>query len=558
MPDRERPPTIHTNILLPFALASASFSTEILTSYSPRVGSVRTPNALYTSAVLIVIYLASPFFSMGMWMFRMERVDPIKMATVVLLVTIVFLGDTGIAEGDRVCAVIFYNIVLMLGAGMTFGESGLPEWTVTDKMKDDGSLNTTIVRCYRLAIALILFSGTVVLRKALWLCHDMRAHAEMYLDGDVVSGCAKCNAKTAFLLSFTSTAATVTAALATIRLKLEQSTLTLAFSSMLQCICVLCLYITQNQSIAHMPALFENGCFVLEQCPVAYEMRRTVSATHATGSTTFLALASMVLSGQLIDRSMRGVQQETQRTLFIIILLTSSAILAILIVFSASEFDSFKASIDAALLLTLAGVAVGSIVNEYLGAACIHVAIAIDFTVHYIQNIGVGVAMTYLTVVSNLACLALFVLLTIVLVVDRCFVQLTTLTQIITLCGRSVAWFLAVGSTSLFAVYDGGLLPQREEVVDPLVARTAFAFLLWHFAPIIAWIMIARRIPPTRLSRPTQLLFWGTAVACVGVTYLTALSISTGKLPSEYPITRLTSMAAALLLVVAPCWLCAL
>ena len=307
-----------------------------------------------------------------------------------------------------------------------------------------------------------------------------------------------------------------------------------------------------------MPALFEHGCFVVEQCPVAYEMRRIVASTHATGSSTFLALATIVLTGQLIDRSMRAPTQETQRTLFMIILLTATALMAILIVFSMSKFDSFESSIDLALILTLVGIAVGSLLDEFLGAICINIAIAIDFTYHYIQNIGLGVAMTYLTVVSNMTCLVLFVLLMIIIIMDRYILRLPTSMQIVTLCGRSIAWFLAVGSTSLFAIYDGGILPQREHVMDPLLARSAFAFLLWHFAPIVAWIMIARQTPPVNLTRSTQMLLWVSSVMFVGSVYLVALSINTGKLPSEYPITRLASITVTLLIVIAPCWLCAL
>lgn len=560
-PDKQslKEPKLHTNIMLPFALASASFSTEILTSYPSKVHEVYTPNSFYTSAVLVVIFLASPSFLSGMNMFHMERFDPVKIAMVILLIVLVFFSGTGMREGDRVCMVLFYNIVLMVSVGMTYGWNGLPEWTASNaKIIAHRQLNSTVTRCFRLAIGMILLSGVVILRKSLWLCHDMRAHTDIYVGELISSGCTTCDAKNAFLLSFTSTAASATAALAIVRPKLVQSTLALAFSSMLQCICVLCLYIAQNQMIADIPALFEHGCFVEEQCPVAYEMRRIVSSTYATGSSTFLALSTIVITGQLIDRSMRAPSQETHRTLFMIILLTTTAVVAILIVFSVSNFESFESSIDVALITTLVGIAVGSVVNEYLGALCIHVAITIDFVFHYVQNIGVDVAVTYLTVVSNIACLLLFALLTVALVIDRCAMRVPVVTQALVLCGRSVAWFLAVGSTSLFAIYDGGILPQREEIVNPLIARTAFAFLLWHFAPIVAWIMVSRQVPPVNLARSTQLFFWVISTLFVGSVYMTAISINTGKLPSEYPITRLASMAVTLVVVIAPCWLCAL
>jgi len=569
----EKPETselpVYTNVLLPFALASASFSTELLTSYPSKVHVARAPSTMYTSAILVVIVLSSPPFLSGMRILHMDRFDPVKMVMVALLLVLVCLSDIGMDEGDRVCSVFLYNIVLMAGVGITYKWNGVPEWTPVPiapntETRDAHTLHvlhvldTTTLQCFRFAIGMILLSGMIILRKSMWLCYDMRSHTDIYVEGSILTGCTTCDAKNAFLLSFTATAAWVTAALAIVRPKLTQSTLALAFSSMLQCICVLCLYITQNQASANMPALFEQGCFVAEQCPVAYEMRRIVASTHATGSSTFLALATIAITGQLLDRSMRAPTQEAQRTLFIIILLTTTAMLAILIVFSVSKFDSFESSIDVALIITLIGIAVGSLFDELLGAMCINAAIAIDFAYHYIHKIGLDVAMTYLTVVSNTTCLLLFVLLTTILVVDRYLIHLSTSMQIVTLCGRSIAWFLAVGSTSLFAVYDGGILPQREHVMDPLLARSAFAFLLWHFAPIIAWLMIARQIPPVNLTRSTQLLFWVSSVLFVGSVYLVALTLNTGTLPSEYPITRLASIAVTLLIVIAPCWLCAL
>lgn len=563
---------IHVNILLPFTLASASFSTEILTSYPLKVQRVRTPNTMYVSVVLLVIFLSSPSFLSGMKLLKMKRFDPIKIGAVLLLVILIFMSDTGFNEGDRVCAVLFYNIVLMISVGMTYGSNDLPQWTTVEiielvetvdnnvdennvKMQD---LHTTVTRCYRMAIGMILLSGTMLLRKALWLCYDMRDHTDLYVNDMATTGCTTCDAKNAFFLSFTATAASMTAALTIVRPKLVQSTLTLAFSSMLQCICVLYLYIIQNQAAASMPALFENGCFVIDQCPVAYEMRRIVSSNYATGSSTFLALATVTVAGQLIDRSMRTPTQEAQRTLFIIILLTTTAVVAILIVFSVSDINSLEASIDVALIVTLIGIAIGSLVDEYVGALCICIAITIDLVFHYVQNIGLDIAITYLTVISNLTCLLLFALLTVVLAIDRLVMRLPITAQTLTVCGRSVAWFLAIGSTSLFAIYDGGLLPQREDVVNPLIARTAFSFILWHFAPIIAWIMLARQTPPVNLDRQTQMFFWVTSVTIVGCTYLTVLSINSGELPSEYPITRFASMIVTLVVVIVPCWLCAL
>lgn len=558
---------LHTNILLPFTLASASFSTEILTSYPLKVRRARVPNTMYTSAILLVIFLSSPSFMSIMQFLQMKRFDPIKIGSVLTLVFLVFASDTGLNEDDRICMVLFYNLVLTVSVGMTYGSNGLPDWTAANEVETveasetasrTPKLNVAVVRSYRLAVGTILLSGTVLLRKSLWLCHDMRDHMEIYVNDIVMAGCTTCDAKNVFFLSFTATAALVAAALTIVRPKLVHSTLSLAFSGMLQCICVLCLYITQNQTVANMPALFENGCFVVEQCPVAFEMRRIVSSTYATGSTTFLALATVTIAGQLIDRSMRGLAKEAPRTLFIIILLTTTSIVATFIVFSASDITSLEASIDIALIVTLTGIVIGSIINEYLGALCIHIAIIIDLVFHYIRNIGIDVALTYFTVMSNIACLLLFTLLTITLAIDRCLIRLPIITQVLTVCGRSIAWFLAIGSTSLFAIYDGGLMPQREDIIDPLVARTAFSFLLWHFAPIVAWIMLARQTPPVNLTRQTQLNLWVTSTVVVGCAYLTVLSMNTGKLPSEYPITRVASMAVTLLVVITPCWLCAL
>ena len=170
---------------------------------------------------------------------HMDRFDPIKMVMVGILLVLVFLGDTGMHEHDRVCAVILYNIVLMTGVGMSYRWNGLPEWTAAVSFdvqtKETESLNTNVLRCFRFAVGMILLSGMVLLRKSLWLCYDMRSHTDVIVDGSISTGCTTCDAKNAFLLSFTATAASMTGALAIIRPKLIQSTLTLAFSESKQC-----------------------------------------------------------------------------------------------------------------------------------------------------------------------------------------------------------------------------------------------------------------------------------------------------------------------------------
>jgi hypothetical protein len=562
---------IHTNILLPFALANAAYSCELFTSYPLRIGYNRTPSLFCNSTLLVTILISCPSFKSVMQITELSRIDPFKALLAITLITLVFLSDVGLNESDRVCVVIFSNIVLIPLVGMTFGKNGLDAWTLANVSLIQ-PINDKILACYRIATALMLLSGSMILRKSLFLCNDMSIYNRIYLDiidestndNLIGYGCTTCDAKTAFLLAITSGASIAAALLGSIRIDFLKSTLAFAFSSMVQCVAVLCLYITQDQIAAHIPALFENGCYVHEQCPVAYEMRRILSSTHATGSSTFLALSTLVLAGQLIERTMKSKEYKSTRTLFVMILIVATAGISLLIVSSVSELNTFEASIDIALLLTLVGIGIGSIINEFIGAFCITTAIVIDFYFHYIQNVGLTVAITYLTVICNITCLLLYALFVIAYLIKQWLNHqsirsddMDRIIECLLLCGRSTSWFLAVGSTSLFGVYDGGALPQREEINNPLVARSAFAFLLWHYAPILVWIMLSRYTLIQKIKRSNQVIIWVVTMIVVGIVYTTALSISTGKLPSEYPISRLASIVVTLLFIVAPCWLCA-
>jgi len=554
---------IHTNILLPFALANASYSCELFTSYPLRVGYVRTPSLFCNSTLLLVILISCPSFQSVMKITGLSQIDPFKTLLSMLLIALIFMSDVGLNESDRVCVVIFSNIVLIPLVGMTFGANGLDAWTLAN-VDLIQPINDKIIACYRIATALILLSGATMLRKSLFLCYDMKIYNRIYLDtvdestmdNVIQSGCTTCDAKTAFLLSITSGASVAVAVLASIRIEFQKSTLAIAFSSMVQCVGVLCLYITQDQVASHIPALFENGCYVHDQCPVAYEMRRILSSTHATGSSTFLALSTLVLAGQLIERTMKS--NEGSRTIFVMILILATSGISLLIVSSVSELSSLEASIDVALLLTLVGIGIGSVINEFIGALCITSAIVIDFYFHYVQTVGLKIAISYLTVICNLTCLLLFGLFLLVYPIHRWMHHpMHTLLESILLCGRSTSWFLAVGSTSLFGVYDGGALPQREDTNNPLVARSAFGFILWHYAPILVWIMLSRYNLTQTIKRSNQIILWIVTIVAVGLVYIMTLSISTGNLPSEYPITRIASIIVTLLFIVAPCWLCA-
>jgi len=555
--------SIYVNVLLPFVLVSASFSTEILSSYPLRVGFTRTPATLYNSAILLVMFMSAPAFRSVMLRMRMTQVDPVKVVFAAVLVIIVFLGDVDSQEIDRVGTVLFYGIVLSTCIAMTFRSSELPPWTAARVSVDADAVDQlpyATAQCYRMAASMILLTGTILLRKALWTCTDLQTHTKIYVRGgdSIGTGCVMCDAKAMFLLAFTSTASLVAGLIGVIRVDITRSAPAFAFSGMLQCVCVLCLYISQSQMVSRLPALFADGCFIVDQCPVAYEMRRILSSIYATGPATFLALATTILAAQLIDRSMVGRHIDAQRTRFIMVIVTATAAVGILIVFNSSQFAmSIDASIDIALLTVLIGLIAGSLVDEYLGALCVNGAIAGDFIMYYLQKIGLKVTFTYLTNVCNATCLLLFVLLSLALLVNQWVKRLPVTLQIITLLARSIAWFLAVGSISLFAVYDGSLPPTRD-VADPLVARTAFSFLLWHFSPIIAWIMVSRRLPPQDLTRSMQLLCWFVAVLMVCLIYLLYLTVISGSLPSEYPLTRIAGIAVVLVFVIAPSWLCAI
>lgn len=552
----------YVNVLLPFVLASASFFTELLSEYPLRVGSVDTPGSLHTLAILLVVFLSSPSFRSVMAWCNASQFDPVKLCFSLLLLVAVALGATGLSEMGRASTVFFYGIVLATCIGMTFKASDLPPWTAARESLSARSkeLSYTTEQCYRMAASMLLLAGAVLLRKALWMCADLQAHTHVYIDdgGAVRSGCTMCDAKPMYLVAFAATSAIVAAMLASVRVGIERSTPVLAFAGMLQCVCVLCLYIAQSQMISRMPGLFADGCFVTDQCPVAYEMRRILSSTHATGPATFLAFATTVLAAQLVDRSIVGERIEAQRTLFLIVIITATAAVCMLIVFSSSALSiTFDASIDIALLTVLVGLGLGSIIDEYLGAFCINLAITGDFVAYYIQKVGLRAAFGYLTIVSNVACLLLFALLSLAIFVDKWVLRLPTVVQAIVLCGRSIAWFLTIGSVSLFAIYDGSLPPTRD-VQDPLVSRSAFSFILWHFASILAWIMMSRRYPPRLLSRSTQSVYWTTSVVFVGLVYMVYLAATSGSLPSEYPITRIASIVVTLVFVVAPSWLCAI
>lgn len=247
------------------------------------------------------------------------------------------------------------------------------------------------------------------------------------------------------------------------------------------------------------------------------EFRRLGFVQHSSGTNT-LAFIGLVVTTLRIEQVLSRLQG--YRMLFARSGVSMASLLVLVLVVARVSVAGWTVEgyIELSFIVVLIGTALTSIyyTREMFASVVIYAGLAIDY-IYYCNEYSECRSYRYLTNVSNMVMGVLFFVILGLDIVSRLFKYtfggpsqmgfFTTASQyvdallgILSVFGLSIALCLALLVTAALAAYDGS---NVDEVVIPMVSlvnagmleqQSVLRFILWHYAPLIAWASLRQRM----------------------------------------------------------------
>ena len=218
----------------------------------------------------------------------------------------------------------------------------------------------------------------------------------------------------------------------------------------------------------------------------------------------------------------------------------------------------------------MGGIVIGSFKQGALVASfLVYVGLLIEY-VYYCETENGCRNFRYLTNASNanmgilyVLALVLELMCTLDCIHDATKRVLNTALQWTTRLGLSISVILALLVTAALAAYDGSNVDEVVVRLDPIVnaglgeQQTILRFLLWHYAPLIAWAFFARAVDEVGLFEKEKLhirlLLWVLGGALAGGSWFLYGFVypNNSETPAAYPMSQMVMMIFA----VVPTWI---
>lgn len=546
------------------SLAIACVVLDALTAYPPSHMDLVGPSAMRITALVLVVCTAAPM------------VCPRYASTQICILSscLIVVAWTGLHQGTIYCRLTDASYIIIVGLLLFISSVFNNTHTAGHKQG--------VVHPFVVVLSFMLYAGARLLRHAVLMCAEVSDRVVMRLDppadGLNAAGCSVCNAFAVVCLACSGASAMLAAFVILLRVAVEPTatsqeglsnvTMVLSVSAWLQFMGTIGSFFSVADTASALQVLYgEGSCSYGDPCRGAVAFRRFNVITHGTGGSTMLLLCTVAtiscVRNVYTHQVCRPVPISHGRHIFISGLFMSACLVLFVGIVENSDWGHTHMYTDIAAVLVLAGIAVSGFLSgwEIFGALTIITAVTLEVVCHtFAFWAEVGLNVSYFTVFSNLILLGLFFthsLIHIVLFLMKpgAYSRWTTVffresqrrtqwvgllqlvSSYILVAGRSVATFLLLASTSLVAVYDGGDLPRRDGLYPE--RRGTYAFLIWHFAPAIAWSLLvsysrcwAHHKHPTRAQ---EFVAWIASGVASVVLYLCVLSVGGGGLPSDYP-----------------------
>jgi hypothetical protein len=568
---------------LPLALAVAAVVSDCLTALPPlavAAGSVPT-SFRGTSIVLVACLAAAPT----------ARRAGLVLQLALVSASLVLVSIVGLHEGSallRAFDAFFVTCVAGIIAVCLLTSSTL----LRKRMHTHHRASPPVVAC----LAILVYAGLRAVRNAIFMCTDVSSRTFISTIDPVsslpivVSGCTLCNALAAGALAAAGASASVSCAIVLFRstsadaantqFDVERAIVPLAAGASAQAVAVLTGLMAFAHTAGSLDSIFgPDACSSnADQCIGAREMRRLNAVAHGLPTSLLAALATASLISKLSgigDRTIAAsgdaevVRSKRRGRRAVYALVSCACIYAVTIVLWYAEWDSWYSHTEVASLLALVGIACSAVWSTQFGTMLLFLSSLVEVGIHLgLHARALAPFATYLTVISNTILLMLFLLLSVIDVVaaitQHCFRTsasssllegLSIAGTIVCTSGRSIAFFLMVGSVGLLASYDGGTLPMRQGANAE--QRTAFAFIVWHFVPAAAWMSASYQYS-TIGNLWGLLAAWILPTAGVVTIYTVVLGAVGTGMPVEYPTHHVSNMVAAAVGIVLPPWIAAM
>ena len=557
--------------LLPATLAVAAVCVDCLeafATFNPFLSD--TPSSLRTSSLALIICIASPPVR--------ESWKSMQLALLlVLLFVSAMLGTHEAGPNMRAFEVFFViaasiPIVAVVLTGTLLSQDSATSW---------GRETPSAV----IYFAFVAYSGMRSLRHGLFMCSDVDTYSTTIIilgDGRVVAadGCSMCNSMAAAAIAASGAAMLVSSSLILYRttgadhLDTTRTLIPLVGAACIEGIATLCAFVALANTKTSLPSLFgDDACVNTPACDAARALRRFNTVSHCTAAMTVNFTANLMLVASLSSIKNSLARSADVRAIASV-LLGIGSLYGFVVVLWYSDISDIYSYTDVATLVAVFGVVIGGIFDSVVGGQIILTGVAFEIISHiWVNAASWRTMLTYFTIVSNVLLLLLYLCLVLLDLVAaaRRFGGATpppgtvesggpglveNAMSVLATAGRSISFYLLLGSTALIAIYDGGAIPYRNGVYS--AQRTVFAFLLVHFVPFVAWSFLS--VGYARLkTRRACVITWIASLAVVFIVYGVCVG-SSGSLgiPDEYPTSHPSITIAVFIGVVIIPWYAAI
>lgn len=526
-----------SNTLAASAIFLGSMVVDSFTARDPRQSELahEGPTAMRNTAIVLIACLAAP--PIRQWMVFEQR-----LVIAVLLLAVALLGWHEMGKGTRIADAVY--LTLMLGTCILTFWMGKVDKNIKKERSKDAPPYLRREALVSLAMSMLFYSSMRLLRSALRhsdVARQLRVDGTAY-DGTPHStaGYAYASSATVAGLSFGAAAGIGVACVLGANKELREhgtsaATLVLTTAAFAQLTGAFVSTMGTSEQLVHLPAIFSAGaCSNARECAPAIAARRfaivsgNAAALWLNGfGTLLMAFAPTIRLRSRVE--MESVQRNFELTVY-------AVAFASICVFALTRYLSFtgaEALTDYAAVGAVLAVLVTAFIDSLFGALAFVVAVGAD-VIQLWSAYGTVYVFGHFTHCCNavmLFLLALYVVLTsfvdflwrwlpqqVVDIVD-------TITGLLTVLGTSIATLLFLGTTALYASYDGQLVDDAQfRAADNRYERTTAAMIAEHWLPVLVWLpLYSCRCEVELLSMRARAVAWYSAVALPATIWLVVL-----------------------------------
>lgn len=290
-----------------------------------------------------------------------------------------------------------------------------------------------------------------------------------------------------------------------------------------------------SEQWTNLTAIFSlNACNVKHICQAAFTARRFSIVNNSAAGLWLNGFGTLLLAfaPSLRVQSRKEMAKSTRSFETTVYAVMAIAVCLLTLVMYLS-FTGADAITDYAVMGAVVAIPVTAFLDVVIGALLFVLAISADLYLIWITY-GAGSLFGYFTHCCNITMMVLlFTYVAITVIVDflwrvipqRMVDGLDTIAGVLAVAGTSIATILFLASCALIASYDGALVDDSQfRAADNRYERTAAAFIMEHWLPVLVWLPLYSCRCDVELITPTwRATIWYGIVAVPLTMYVVGL-----------------------------------